>query len=94
MAPFSAFRGPNLSAVNDQNPGKTPEKIKPTLHCRHYIMDITFSTEVMLEKLHHGHYDWMKFIIVILLEETNATCKPILSKFITSKFTVLLTSKL
>ena len=57
LAPFSAFRGPNLSAVNDQNPGKTPEKIKPTLHCRHYIMDITFSTEVMLEKLHHGHYD-------------------------------------
>ena len=44
LAPFLDFRGPNLSAVNYQNPGETLEKIKPT-HCyghyRHYLMEIT-----------------------------------------------------
>ena len=51
LAPFSVIRGPNLSAVNYQNPGNTPEKIKPTLSYRHYIADIT------LRKLHYGRYD-------------------------------------
>ena len=41
LARFSVIRGPNLSAVNYQNPGKTPEKIKPTLSYRHYVTDIT-----------------------------------------------------
>ena len=41
LAPFSVIRGPNLSAVNYQNPGKTPEKIKPALSYRHYVTDIT-----------------------------------------------------
>ena len=40
LTPFSVIRGPNLSAVNNQNPGKTPEKIKPTLSYRHYVTDI------------------------------------------------------
>ena len=51
LAPILLSRGPNLSVVNYQNPGKTQEKIKPTLcyitditlwtsHYRHYIMDI------------------------------------------------------
>ena len=46
LAPFFVFRGPNLSAVNYQSPGKkTSEKIKPTLFCRHYVMDITLWTQ-------------------------------------------------
>ena len=38
-----------------------------------------------------GHYDCMTLIMVIILREINATCTPILFKFITSKFSVLLT---
>ena len=51
LALFLVFRGPYLSALNYQNPGKTPEKIKPTLCYGHHIMDI------MLQKLHYRHYD-------------------------------------
>ena len=42
-----------------------------TLPYKHYIMGIK------LWELYYGYYDWMAFIIVILLEEINATCKPI-----------------
>ena len=56
-----------------------------TLHYSHYIMDITSQT------LYYGHYDCMTFIMVILLGEINATCIPILFKFMTSKFLVFLT---
>ena len=31
LAPFSLFRGLNLSVANHQNPGKTQEKMKLTL---------------------------------------------------------------
>lgn len=44
LSSFCVFRGPNLSAVNYQNPGKTPEIIKPTLSYRHYITNITLWT--------------------------------------------------
>ena len=40
----------NLSVVNYQNPGKTQEKIKPTLSYGHYITDITLWTS------HYRHY--------------------------------------
>ena len=40
--------GLNLSVVNYQNPGKTQEKIKPTLCYGHYEIDITLQT---------SHYD-------------------------------------
>ena len=60
-------------------------KIKPTLCYGHYITDITSQI------LYYGHYDCMTFIMVIPLGEINVTCKPILFKFITSKFEVLLT---
>ena len=33
--------GLNLNVVNYQNPGKTQEKIKPTLCYGHYMTDIT-----------------------------------------------------
>ena len=36
--------GLNLSVVNYQNPGKTQEKIKPTLCYGHYEIDITLRT--------------------------------------------------
>ena len=39
----------------------------------------------------NGYYDCMTLIIVIILREINATCIPILFKFITSKFSVFLT---
>ena len=42
--------GLNLSVVNYQNPGKTQEKIKPTLSYGHYITDITLWTS------HYRHY--------------------------------------
>ena len=75
LAPFLVFRGHNLSAVNYQNPGKTLRKNKgcfmQTLHYKHHIMGIK------LWELYYGYYDWMAFIIVIPLEEINATCKPI-----------------
>ena len=49
LAHFSVFRGPNLSAVNYQNPGKNTRKNKAffmlwTLHYGNYIMDITLWT--------------------------------------------------
>ena len=50
LAPFLLSRGPNLSVVNYQNPGKTQEKIKPTLSYGHYITDITLWTS------HYRHY--------------------------------------
>ena len=85
LGSFFVFRGPNLSAVNYQNPRKTLKKMNPTLCCRHYVMDIT------LWMLPYRHYGCMTFIIVILLGGINAICKPVLFKFITSKFTMLLT---
>ena len=36
--------GLNLSVVNYQNPGKTQEKIKPTLFYDNYVADITLRT--------------------------------------------------
>ena len=39
----------------------------------------------------NGYYDCMTLIMVIILREINATCIPILFKFITSKFSVFLT---
>ena len=39
----------------------------------------------------NGCYDCMTLIMVIILREINATCIPILFKFITSKFSVFLT---
>ena len=51
-----------------------------TLHYGHHTMT-----------LYYGHYDCMTLIMVILLGEINATCIPILFKFITSKFSVFLT---
>ena len=39
----------------------------------------------------NGYYDYMTLIMVIILREINATCIPILFKFITSKFSVFLT---
>ena len=56
-----------------------------TLHYKHNIIGIK------LWELYYGYYDWMAFIIVIPLEEINATCKPIFFKFIRSKITMLLT---
>ena len=50
LAPILLSRGPNLSVVNYQNPGKTQEKIKPTLSYGHYITDITLWTS------HYRHY--------------------------------------
>ena len=55
--------------------------------------------DIILQTLHYGHHILhyimdimtMTFIMVILLGEINATCIPILFKFITSKFSVLLT---
>ena len=109
LAPFLLSRGPNLSVVNYQNPGKRQEKIKPSLCYGHYVTDITLWTshyrkrqEKIKPSLCYGHYvtditlwtshyDCMTLIMVILLGEINATCIPILSKFITSKFSVLLT---
>ena len=89
LAPFSVFRGQNLIAVNYQNLGKTLKKNKgcfmQTLHYKHYIMGIK------LLELYYGYYDWMAFVIVILVEEINATCQPIFFKFIRSKITMLLT---
>ena len=41
LAPILLSRGPNLSVVNYQNPGKTQEKVKPTLCYGHYMTDIT-----------------------------------------------------
>ena len=38
----------------------------------------------------NGYYDCMTLIMVIILREINATCIPILFKFITSKFSVFL----
>ena len=58
--------------------------MKPTLCYARHVTDKT------LRKLLYGHYDWMTFVTVIILEEINARCKPILFTFITSKFTVLL----
>ena len=52
LTPFFKFRGPNLSAANYQNLRKTPEKIKPTLCYRHYVMDI------MLQTLHYDMTLW------------------------------------
>ena len=55
LAPFSVFRGQNLSAVNYQNLGKTLKKNKgcfmQTLHYKHYIMGIK------LLELYYGYYD-------------------------------------
>ena len=42
--------GLNFSVVNYQNPGKTQEKIKPTLCYGHYEIDITLWTS------HYRHY--------------------------------------
>ena len=42
--------GLNLNVVNYQNPGKTQEKIKPTLCYGHYEIDITLQTS------HYRHY--------------------------------------
>ena len=53
LAPILLSRGPNLSVVNYQNPGKTQEKIKPTLSYGHYITDITLWTS---HSLHYGHH--------------------------------------
>ena len=39
----------------------------------------------------NGYYDCMTLIMVIILREINATCIPILFKFIISKFSVFLT---
>ena len=39
----------------------------------------------------NGCYECMTLIMVIILREINATCIPILFKFITSKFSVFLT---
>ena len=56
--------------------------------------------DIMLQTLHYGHHtmtlyyghcDCMTLIMVILLGEINVTCIPILFKFITSKFLMLLT---
>ena len=75
----------NVCNKNYQNPGKRQEKIKTTLCYGHYITDSTSWTS------HYRHYDCMTLIMVILLGEINATCIPILFKFITSKFSVFLT---
>ena len=96
LVPFLISRGRNLSVVNYQNPGKSQEKMKPTLCFGHYVTDITLWTP---------HYEYiyyimgimtacMTFIMVILLGGINATCIPILFKFLTSKFAVLLTKHL
>ena len=77
---FLLFRGLNLSVVNYQNRGKHTHK-----------KNVLCVTDMTLQTLHYGHYDCMTFIMVILLGEINATCIPILFKFITSKFSVLLT---
>ena len=77
----------NVCNKNYQNPGKRQEKIKPTLCYGHYITDITLWIS---HYRHYGHYDCMTLIMVILLGEINATCIPILFKFITSKFSVFL----
>lgn len=50
FAPFSVFRDLNLSALNDENRGKTPEKIKPLLCNGHNVIDI------ILQILHYRHY--------------------------------------
>ena len=89
LTPCLLFRGLNLSVVNYQNHGKTQEKVNLTLCYGHYMTDITLWTSHLT--LYYGHYDCMTFIMVILLGEINATCIPILFKFITSKFAVLLT---
>ena len=47
---FLLSGGLNLSVLNYQNPGKTQEKIKPTLSYGHYITDITLWTS------HYRHY--------------------------------------
>ena len=44
LAPILLSRGPNLSVVNYQNPGKAQEKIKPTLFYDNYVADITLRT--------------------------------------------------
>ena len=85
------FEGPKIECCKLSKSWKNTRKSKSyfmlwTLRYRHYIMDITSQT------LYYGHYDCMTFIImVILLGEINATCIPILFKFITSKFSMLLT---
>ena len=78
-----------MSVVNYQNHGKTQEKVNLTLCYGQYITDITLWTSHLT--LFYGPYDCMTFIMVILLGEINATCIPILFKFFTSKFAVLLT---
>ena len=50
--------GLNLNVVNYQNPGKTQEKIKPTLCYGHYEIDIShYGHHIMT--LYYGHYDCM-----------------------------------
>ena len=46
-----------------------------TLHYKHNIMGIK------LWELYYGYYDWMAFIIVILLEEITTSWKPVCSNW-------------
>ena len=87
---FYKFQGPKLECCKLPKSSKSTRKNKAhymlwTLCYRHYITDITLQT------LYYGHYDCITLIMVILLGEINATCIPILFKFITSKFSVFLT---
>ena len=59
-----------------------------TLCYGHYVTDITSRHDIM-DYIMDIMTEWL--LILILLGEINSTCKPILFKFITSKFTVLLT---
>ena len=88
LAPFLLSRGPKLECCKLPKSWKTQGKIKSTLCYDNYITDITLRTS---HYRHYGHYDCMTLIMVILFGEINATCIPILFKFITSKFSVLLT---
>ena len=92
LGSFFTFQGPKLECYDYQNHGKTQEKIKLTLYYRHYITGITrYIMDIISWTLYCKHYDCMTLIVVILLGEINVTCKPVLLKFITSKFAVLFT---
>ena len=85
---FSLQYQHNVNQISDESKHKKPtlcygHYVKDKLHHRHHIIDINL--------LYYGHYDCMTLIIVILFGEINATCIPILFKFITPKFLVLWT---
>ena len=90
LGSFFILKGPKLECFKLPKSWKTQENIKPTLCYGHYVKTSHYKHHIIdINLLYYGHYDCMTLIIVILFGEINATCIPILFKFITPKFLVL-----